>query len=151
MGVALFECREVTWRLIALLCIHVRGTPHSTCEGPREREQATLSEQVNSIESSVSPSLQVAFHYSIAFQTAQALVEGKDGPVKVSVLLDSGSQLSFVRSRVVDSAGLQPKRKEWLEVSTFDQQVTDGRRKEVFDLDRSVDGKSGHKIEAFAV
>ena len=134
-------------------CAVCKGRHHiSICESPREKEQATPREQVNSIESSVSPSLHVAFHSSIVLQTAQALVEGKDSPVKVRVLFDSGSQLSFVRSRVVESAGLQPKRKEWLEVSTFGQQVSDGGLKEVFDLDiRSVDGKSGHKIEAFAV
>ena len=72
--------------------------------------------------------------------------------MKVRVLFYSGSQLSFVRSRVLESTGLQPKRKEWVEVSKFGQQVSDGGLKEVFDLDiRSVDGKSGHKIEAFAV
>ena len=37
----------------------------STCEGAREREQATPSEQVNPIESSVSPSLHVVFHSSM--------------------------------------------------------------------------------------
>ena len=72
--------------------------------------------------------------------------------MKVRVIFDLGSQLSFVRSRVVESAGLEPKRKEWLEISTFGQQVADGGLKEGFDLDnRSVDGKSGHRIEAFAV
>eukprot|EP00795_Rhopilema_esculentum_P004806 gene4806-21116_t len=57
--------------------------------------------------------------------------------------LGRGSKLPLVNkltllnpvSRVVDSAGLQPKRKEWLEVSTFGQQVADGGLKEVFDLE----------------
>ena len=94
----------------------------------------------------------MAFQSSIVLQTAQALIEGKDSPVKVRVLFDSGRQLSFVRTRVVESAGLEPKRTEWLEISTFGQQVAGGGLKEVFDLDiRSVDGKSGHRIEAFAV
>lgn len=84
-------------------CAVCKGKHHiSICEaGSGEREQATPGEQVTPVGSNVRPSLHVAFHSSIVLQTAQALVGDETSPVKVRVLFDSGSQLSFVTPRVV--------------------------------------------------
>ncbi len=100
----------------AYLCSVCKGRHHvSFCDGPKE--------EAGPSESSVSPTLHLGVHSSVALQTARAFVDFEDrkGKVKVRVLFHLGSQLSFVTSTIVNQLGLEPKRKEWLEISTFGQ------------------------------
>lgn len=66
--------------------------------------------------SSSSPTLHVGTESRVALQTAQGLVNGENDDVRVRVMFDTGSHKSFVTAKVVHSAGLQPKRKEWIEI-----------------------------------
>ena len=70
----------------------------------------------------------------VALQTAQAVVKGADGNLRVRVLFDAGSQRSSITSKAVRSAGLQVKRQEWIEVCTFGEQTKESGLKGVYDL-----------------
>ena len=101
---------------------------------------------------SMSPTLYLCVETCIILQTAQGLVSGLTKSVKVRVLFDSGSRCSFVRSKVVQGAGLVAKRREWLDISNFGQKGTESGPKEVYELEIvPLDRKNGVKIEAYAV
>ena len=73
-----------------------------------------------------------------------------DSAVRVKVLFDTGSQRSFVTPRV--ASGIQPIRKETVEISTFGQEGTIKGQKEVFAFELCpVNGGEGTKIEAYLV
>ena len=58
---------------------------------------------------------------SIALQTAQAILRIKDGkqPVRCRVMLDSGSQRSFVTTAIAKLLGGKPMEKEWMRINGF--------------------------------
>ena len=109
-------------------------------------------DQAKPHKTSMSPTLYLCVETSIILQTAQGLVSGLTKSVKVRVLFDSGSRRSFVRSKVVQGAGLVAKRREWLDISNFGQKGTESGPRKVYELEIvSLDRKNGVKIEAYAV
>ena len=70
----------------------------------------------------------------VALQTAQAVVKGANGNLRVRLLFDAGSHPSFISSKAVRSAGLQVKRREWIEVCTFGEQTKESGLKGVYEF-----------------
>ena len=88
----------------------------------------------------------------VTLQTAQAVVKGARGNLRVRVLFDAGSHRSFITSKAVQSAGLQVERQEWIEVCTFGEQTKESGLKGVYDLQVCpFQGGDGVKIEAYEV
>ena len=127
-------------------CDKCKGNHHvSICENPEG--------QADSIPTSITiPSLHVGLESRVALQTARAVLKGGNRNVTVRVMFDSGSHRSFITPRIVRTAGLQPVRREWVEISTFGQQATDRGLKEVFSVDlQCVRGGECIQIEAYLV
>lgn len=88
----------------------------------------------------------------VALQTAQAVVKGANGNLRVRVLFDAGSHRSFITSKAVRSTGLQVKRQQWIEVCTFGEQTKESGLKGVYDLKVfPFQGGDGVKIESYGV
>lgn len=88
----------------------------------------------------------------VALQTAQAVVKGANGNLRVRVLFDAGSHRSFITSKAVRSTGLQVKRQQWIEVCTFGEQTKESGLKGVYDLQVfPFQGGDGVKIELYGV
>ena len=103
-------------------------------------------------ETVTSPTFHVRTEGRVALQTAQAVVKGANGNLRVRVLFDAGSHRSFITSKAVRSAGLQVKRQEWIEVCTFGEQTKESGLKGVYDLQVfPFQGGDGVKIEAYGV
>ena len=99
-----------------------------------------------------SPTFHVGAKGKIALQTAKAVVKGTHRNLRVRVLFDAGSQRSFITTKVVQSAGLQVKRQEWIKVCTFGEQTKESGLKGVCDLQMfPFQGGHGVKIEAYEV
>ena len=100
-----------------------------------------------------SPTFHVGTEGRVDLQTAQAVVKGANGNLRVRVLLfDAGSHRSFITSKAVRSAGLQVKRQECIEVCTFGGQTKERGLKGVYDLQVfPFQGGDGVKIEAYGV
>ena len=106
------------------------GSNHhrSICEG--------RADQANAINASlVSPAFHVGTETRVALQTTQAVLKGKNASTRVQVMFDSGSHRSFVKKRTAESVKLDVKRKEWIEISTFGQSLTDKGLRNVFELE----------------
>ena len=74
------------------------------------------------------------------------------GSPKVRVLFDTGSHKSFVNRKIVKTAGVPVKRKEWIEIKSFGQEKAEGKLHDVFELDvLPVTGGESVKIEAYGV
>ena len=88
----------------------------------------------------------------VAMQTAQALVRGQ-GECRARVFFDSGSNKSFVATRLKEQINPKVRRKEWLELTTFGNTsskksgLTDVAEFELF----SLAGGKGIKVEAYVV
>lgn len=114
------------------------------------REPEVQEDQVPS--SHASPNMHVSTVSRVALQTAQGYVKGNAKDVRIRVMFDTGSHKSFVTSSVAHAAGLSVKRKEWIEITTFGQVMTDRRLREVFELQiRPVEGGDSISIEAYGV
>ena len=99
-----------------------------------------------------SPTFHMGTEGRVALQTAQAVVKGAHGNLRVRVLFDAGSHRSFITSKAVQSAGLQVKRQEWIQVCTFGEQTKESGLKGVYDLQVfPFQGGDGVKIEAYEV
>ena len=98
----------------------IRGGSHhrSICEG-----RAEIANSVNA--SIVSPAFHVGAETRVALQTARAVLKGESASTRIRVMFDSGSHRSFVTRKTVKSVGLEVKRKEWIEISTFGKSLTD--------------------------
>ena len=88
----------------------------------------------------------------VALQTAQAVLKGGEKSARVRVLFDAGSHRSFVTSKVARSAGLNVKRQEWIEISTFGGQSRESGLRKVCEIDVfPMKGGEGVPIEAYEV
>ena len=99
-----------------------------------------------------SPTFHVGTEGRVALQTAQMVVKGANGNLRVRVLFDAGSHQSFTTSKAVRSAGLQVKRQEWINVCTFGEQTKESRLKGVYDFQVfPFQGGDGVKIKVYRV
>ena len=80
--------------------------------------------QVTSTQVVSSSSLQVGSEGRVALQTVQGIVKSKNAKqgVRCLILLDSGSQKSFVASDLTRLLDGEPTQKEWLEINAFGKQ-----------------------------
>ena len=70
----------------------------------------------------------------ILLQTARAVAVGPAGRVSIRMLLDSGSQLSYITKTLKERLGIEPIRKEKLHLNTFGSASFDPRSCDVVNL-----------------
>ena len=102
---------------VRIKCANCNGGHHtSICRDGKGSDK-------NEEERVVAPSLHVGSQGKVALQTLQAdaWVDGQGPKVRCRVMLDSGSQCTFVTSELAELMKAKPKERKWLKLDTFGQ------------------------------
>ena len=103
---------------------------------------------------STTTALYVDVNKTIFLQTAQALVYNPCFPqssLKVRIVLDSGSQRSYVSNRVRDALSLVPEKQQRVSIATFGSGEGTFQMVEVVKVGMTLNGNENKKLTLFAV
>ncbi|XP_074658631.1 uncharacterized protein LOC141911540 [Tubulanus polymorphus] len=124
------RCQKCNGRHHVTICEFGSKKESSNGEQSSPRENQTPSPDQSAGEKAISGvCLSATSSRKVLLQTAQAIMQGDDGPVKVRILFDTGSQKSYITKRLADRLHLQVLGNHRMNIQVFGSD-TDGQFEE---------------------